>query len=330
MGLVERFLGGYSENFAAALSLWPLASLALTLPILALLYHRDGRLRAWSAVGAYLAVLYALSLVCFTLYPLPSGPSGPGITYGVPPQLNPLGFVADLARDGLAAVPQIVANVAFFVPFGVLASRGLGWSAPCCAAVALLTSFALETAQLTGLFGIYPFAYRTFDVDDLAWNVGGAMAGWWLAERAGRVLPPVGPERDGAPTMSPGLVRRWVAWCLDMALVGGSWVLVSSLVRVALAPLGLGDGSEALLGPLESAVLGLAFLVVEGVVPWMRAGRTPGGGFVRMTCETRERTGARRTLFYLLRLVFLALAPVLWPVCALAWLLLRRMPYDLV
>lgn len=89
MGMIERFINGYSENFMLAVGLWPLAATALTLPILAYLYHRDGRLKFVSVVSTYLAVLYLLGLGCFTLYPLPSGDSGLGITYGVPWQLNP-------------------------------------------------------------------------------------------------------------------------------------------------------------------------------------------------------------------------------------------------
>ena len=100
MSLIRRFLAGYTDNFLLALMLWPLASLLLTLPILAWLYHRDGRLRFGSAVSTYLAVLYVLELGCFTLHPLPSGDSGLGITCGVPWQLNPFAFVGDFAREG--------------------------------------------------------------------------------------------------------------------------------------------------------------------------------------------------------------------------------------
>ena len=57
MNLIRRFLSGYTENFLLALTLWPLASLLLTLPILAWVYHRDGRLRAGTVVSTYLAVL---------------------------------------------------------------------------------------------------------------------------------------------------------------------------------------------------------------------------------------------------------------------------------
>ena len=70
MGMIERFISGYSENFMLAVGLWPLAATALTLPILAYLYHRDGRLKFVSVVSTYLAVLYLLGLGCFTLYPL--------------------------------------------------------------------------------------------------------------------------------------------------------------------------------------------------------------------------------------------------------------------
>ena len=84
MQLVQRFLAGYTDNFRAALALWPLASVALTLPILAYLYHRDGRLKFASVVSTYLAVLYLVGLGRFTLYPLPEGSSGPGISYGIP------------------------------------------------------------------------------------------------------------------------------------------------------------------------------------------------------------------------------------------------------
>jgi glycopeptide antibiotics resistance protein len=41
-------------------------------------------------------------------------------------------------------------------------------------------------AQLTGLFGLYPCAWRTFEVDDLILNIGGLMAGFALMRRYAR------------------------------------------------------------------------------------------------------------------------------------------------
>ena len=46
----------FSKPFTLAIALWPFLSLLLTLPVLALLYHRDNRLRFSSALTAYLIV----------------------------------------------------------------------------------------------------------------------------------------------------------------------------------------------------------------------------------------------------------------------------------
>ena len=113
MGAVQGFLSNYSVNFQLALFAWPFFSVALTLPILAYIYHRDGRLRFPVVCGTYVAVLYLLGIVCFAFYPLPTGDTGPGITYGVPPQWNPLGFIGDIAEDGLTAVFQLLFNIVF-------------------------------------------------------------------------------------------------------------------------------------------------------------------------------------------------------------------------
>ncbi|MFS4437366.1 VanZ family protein [Paracoccaceae bacterium GXU_MW_L88] len=45
-----------------------------------------------------------------------------------------------------------------------------------------LLSGGIELAQLTGLFGFYPCAYRTFDVDDLILNIGGIFLGALLSD----------------------------------------------------------------------------------------------------------------------------------------------------
>ena len=212
------YLVAFSPSFRLAASLWPLAALVLTLPILAFLYHRDGRLGVRTVLGCYLTVLYLLSLVCFTLYPLPSGDRGAGVTFGVAPQLDPMGFVADVRDGGARAVFQILANVAFFLPLGIVVGRGLGWGFAQTLALGLLTSLLIETSQLTGLFGAYPYAYRCFDVDDLLWNTSGAAIGWLIAAALNRLLP---RRRLGEQDIcrAPGLVRRGVALTIDMALV---------------------------------------------------------------------------------------------------------------
>lgn len=333
MSTISRFLENYSDNFIIAVGLWPIASFMLTLPILAYLYRRDGRIKAASFVTVYLTVLYILALGCFTLYPLPQGTEGLGITYGIAPQLDPLGFIGDLRKDGIAAVPQILANVAFFVPLGFIASRLLRLNFFWSVVIGFLASLAIEITQLTGFLGVYPYAYRTFDVDDLLWNTSGAIIGWLIAAVVARVLPPGSLAEDGDVERAPGLVRRGVALWLDMVLMGILASIVGVAVRLCALLLGFDDlasVNDALLPWISAGT----FVVVEGVVPWLRRGQTPGGAFVRMTCETRERATMRRLVFYLARLATLAVT--LWHFPPLALVLLvfyafkKKMPYDCI
>ncbi|WP_273394656.1 VanZ family protein [Thermophilibacter mediterraneus] len=331
MNLIRRFLSGYTDNFLMAVALWPLASVVLTLPILAWLYHRDGRLRFASAVSTYLAVLYVLGLGCFTLWPLPSGDSGLGITYGVPWQLDPLAFVGDFAREGVSTLPQIAFNVVLFMPLGFIAGRLLRWGPWRSVAAGLAASLVIEVAQGTGLFGVYPYAYRTADVDDLIYNTLGAALGWACAAALARVLPPGALAEEGEVTHDPGFVRRCVALWLDTLVVGLASLAAGGVAGILLGAAGAPGGMRQ---QVMELALYVAFAWVEVVVPWRRGGSTPGGAFVRMSCETRERTGARRLAFYAARTVVLGGAylffPLAWPLLALFYLVARKMPYDLV
>lgn len=47
----------------------------------------------------------------------------------------------------------------------------------------ILLSGSAELAQLTGFFGLYPCAWRTFEVDDLIFNTAGLIAGFVLIKK---------------------------------------------------------------------------------------------------------------------------------------------------
>lgn len=322
------FVLSFTDKFLAALSLWPLASFFFTLPILAYLYHRDGRLKFWSAAGAYLTVLYFLGLGCFTLYPLPSGTEGLGITYGIAPQLNPIAFVGDIYRDGATAILQILMNVVFFVPLGFIASRAFCMRMQTTMLLGFAVSLVIETAQLTGFFWLYPYAYRTFDICDLMWNTGGAVAGWWAARLLARVLPQAQRDTDSI-TASPGFVRRSVAFMLDGIIVVVATLCAWSLI-ILVAPNGL-DARFVEGSGMVWIMLGV-FVIVQFFIPLANQGKTPGGSFVRMTCETKERGPIRRVVFLVVRLVFIAgacmYAPLAMPALGLFFFIAHRMPYD--
>lgn len=353
-------LHAFSGPFRMAITLWPFLSALLTVPVLALIYHRRGRLTVTSLMWSYLAVLYALGLGCFTLYPMPQGSSGLGITYGVAPQLNPLACIGDIQKDGMRAIFQLVANVALFVPLGYMLGRGLQWKWPKVLLSGFAVSLLIETAQLTGFFGLYPYAYRTFDVDDLLSNTLGALVGLGCARVVGVIRPKSAYE---VPPLNyhPSFVRRCIAAIIDLGLceicslltVGfyaaliyilnhhGVVELVGTQPQLVLARYGL---SENL--PLAKAddvawiTSWISLVIFELLVPATHGGSTLGGSFIRMSCETKKRKGSLRALFYGLRFIvfFCVLTPsvfegvALWIplVCVLAYPFCHGMPYDLL
>lgn len=330
----------FSKPFALAIAIWPFLSLLLTLPVLALLYHRDNRLRFTSALTAYLVVLYLIALACFTMYPMPENPATYCAAHHLRPQLNPFEFIHDIRTDGIAGVMQLAMNVVFFLPLGYFMKRVFRWKFATALPAMFLTSLLIETTQLTGIWGIYPCAYRLFDVDDLITNTLGGILGCAMGSIVTHFLPQQRIDED-AITTEPGFVRRCVALAIDLFLVETASLSVTALIYLVgvLFDVNRANNVNAAVSAVATIVM---FVLFEGIIPWRRAGRTLGGGFTRMTVETRERSGMRRIVFYTLRALVLYCAVYgLWTdrgfyallfgiALIVFWRVKKRMPYDYV
>lgn len=212
------FLGDFTEPFILAVAIWPFASAVLTLPVLAMLYHRENRIRLTSVAVSYGCVLYLLALGCFTLYPMPQDAAAYCATHHLAPQLDPLRFIGDIRTDGVTALLQIGMNIVFFVPLGFILGRFLRAGLARTALMGFALSLLIETAQLTGIFHLYPCSYRLFDVNDLIWNTSGALLGYAVAALANHALPR--RDVDEGIVTEPGFVRRCVAFCIDYVITG--------------------------------------------------------------------------------------------------------------
>ena len=335
------YLGYFSTSFTIAIVMWPILSAVLTLPILAGLYHRHHRMKLLSAGAAYLTVLYVLGLIAFTLYPMPADAAAYCAAHHLTPQLNPLQFIGDIRTDGLTAVLQIAFNIVFFLPLGFIMGRIWRWPLPVTAVLSFATSLFLETMQLTGLMGVFPCAYRLFDVDDLLWNTTGALIGFALAMLSLRLIP--ARVADMTPTTTPGFMRRLITFIIDMTLIGFAVMPTHLFVMIVRSNLPSGsNGSWQSMEPFDwtGSILFLAALILfEGVVPWLRGGCTFGGSFTHMTIETRPREGRLRVAFYVARMT--TLIAVVWGHSGgfnllvfiglgIFWLVKHQMPYDLI
>lgn len=223
---------------AIAIGLGALMAVVLFVPFVAIQYRRTGSLTAAQLVLWGAALVYFFAIWTYTLLPLPD----PTTLRCAGVNLDPLAFVDDVraaaTRSGGSArafatdtaVLQLALNVLLFLPLGffarVLARRGI--------LTALLLGFGIslvvELTQLTGVWGIYPCAYRVFDVDDLLTNTTGAVLGSLIALVVPRRPAATAPDRP-RPVTRRRRILGMVCDVLAYTLVG---VFVSVAVQAAL------------------------------------------------------------------------------------------------
>jgi len=325
------YLTNFSSSFLIALLVWPFLAFALTIPILIIQYRRYNKLRPRRAVAVYLFILYGLGLISFTLYPMPENPAQFCLNYHLSPQLNPLAFITDIQSDGARAILQLAMNFLFFIPLGVflrLLFRVRIWTA---VIVSFLASLLIETAQLTGGFGMYPCGYRLFDVDDLLINTIGGTVGYLLASLLPRRELAVA-ARDEV-VRQPGIVRSVTAFLIDSA----SLVMLNIVLVLAAY---LVFGREFALDARDFLPI-ISLVIIFGIAPYICRGFSLGSVLVRLNLDDKKRIWWRRLLYYATRTllaIFILLPPydyTLLSIAAIVYVMLvwwrhHKLPYQFI
>jgi glycopeptide antibiotics resistance protein len=268
----------YLLPVTTALTIFPLLALLVVLPVAVVSYRRRGRAGGWTTVVFYCFLFYLLAALMQTIIPLPADPSGycAEQSYASTPQLKPFYFLevvdnrarGDWSIGGVAHNPALwstALNVALLVPLAFFLRYLSGMRFLTTVALGFCTSLFLELTQLTGLWFIYPCAYRLFSVDDLILNTTGAAIGWLIAGPVSRLLPDLDPVRDRRRYATRVTAsRRLLALATDMIGFGVLTILVLGLIQ-------LFGGSESGRGPI-AAVLGVVWFFL---VPFL-TGSTVG------------------------------------------------------
>lgn len=160
-----------------------------------IIFTKGSRIRPMYFLGSQALVLYLICLTEVVLFPLPSAEKIASM-HGYEGQFIPFRFLADIAEDRtVESVLQVILNILMTIPFGFFFKFFFNIKRRNIIIMTFLLSLIIESAQLTGLFFIYPGSYRLFDVDDLFMNTLGGFLGTVLANR----------------TMGTGLVVRFSA-----------------------------------------------------------------------------------------------------------------------
>ncbi|GAA2541762.1 hypothetical protein GCM10009860_23320 [Microbacterium mitrae] len=218
-----------------AILLGAVVCIVVFVPFVAVSYRRRGTLTFGRIVLWAAAAVYGLAIWTYTLLPLPESDG-----YACAPiNLDPSTVVDDV-RDALATgnpltsvfLLQLVFNVLLFVPLGfflrVLAGRGIVVAG----LVGLGISLIIEFTQVTGAWGLYPCAYRIFDVVDMMTNTSGALIGSIIALMVPRHLRATDLSAEAA---EPRPVTRWRRLLAMLCDALGFWlVAVGVTVTIAL------------------------------------------------------------------------------------------------
>ncbi len=86
--------------------------------------------------------------------------------------------------------------------------------------IVFCTSLFFELTQLTGIFGIYKYAYRLFDVDDLILNTSGGIIGYYLVPIVSKILPDVSKiDSKYKDKLTISYTRRAIAFFIDSFII---------------------------------------------------------------------------------------------------------------
>ncbi|WP_088840561.1 VanZ family protein [Listeria sp. ILCC797] len=232
-----------------ALILFPFLSILLTIPFAIYSYRKFGSITFMRVFVLFTLIFYLMAAFFMTILPLPDM-ADVANSNAPAPQLIPFHFIADFINQTVLVITdpstylpaltqdvfiQPLFNIFLLLPLGVYLRYYFRLSIGKTTLIAFLLSFFFEITQLTGLFFLYPHAYRLFDVDDLILNTVGGLIGYALAPLFTFFLPSREKmdQTSSARSTRVSFVRRFLATFIDWFLLN---VMTGLLTWLHLLP----------------------------------------------------------------------------------------------
>lgn len=267
----------YINSIEKAVIVFPFVALFFTIPFILHQYHKYGSIHKLRVLIIYSFILYLICIYFLVILPLPKLDSvvwKPNMARWIPFQfildfIKETSFIWNQPSTYLKALLEpcvytVVFNLFMFVPFGMY----LRYYFKCDRKQVLWYSFLLslffEVTQLTGLYFIYPYPYRVFDVDDLLINTLGGLLGYMLMG----ILKQFLPTRDKIDEESRKIgesvsgLRRITLFCLDFILY----------VVISLSTFLFWKANNFL----------ISFIFYYGIFPMILNGKTIGSQFLNI------------------------------------------------
>lgn len=233
----------YLESIKTAFLIFPFLAFLITLPYLLLQYHKYGSVPLIRSSIVYTFILYLLTAYFLVILPLPNKEEVLMMPTKVP-QLIPFTFIGDFIEafkeiSGVLSflkspiVYTTLFNIAITIPFGIYLRYYFKKKWYTTIIYTFLLSLYFEITQLTGLYGLYPKAYRLFDVDDLIINTLGGLIGYLITPIVTIFLP----DRDKIDKLSykrgkvVSIYRRFLAFLIDIFIFATIMFIILALLN---------------------------------------------------------------------------------------------------
>jgi glycopeptide antibiotics resistance protein len=301
-------MSAYIFPIRTALIFFPILSFIFSVPIFIFQYRKYGHFVFFRGIVIYSFIFYLLCAYFLVILPLPSPTE---VATYTSQQLEWRPFIPTIQnflsetvleishpRTYLQTLMQGVVleplfNILLFVPFGVYLRYYFQLNLKQTILVSFCLSLFFELTQLSGLYFIYPRAYRLADVNDLIHNTFGGFMGYGLSPLISHFFPSRVKMDEKALRLGKHVTytRRIIAFILDIILLN---ILQSFLVNISDI-----FGNESLL-----LVLYLVFF------QFLTGGWSVGKKIVKI--KVTMENGERPTLFILIkRYLLLYIVPFL-------------------
>ena len=192
----------YISIIYMACLVFPILAFLITLPYIIFNYNKYGSVSFVRTLLIYLFILYLLSAYFLIIMPLPKMEYVKTLTTEV--QLSPFLILRNIIRTvnfnikdvstyinviRNPFVYQSIYNLLLTVPFGLFLRYYFKFNFKKVLSSTFILSLFFELTQLTGLYFIYPHAYRLFDVDDIIINTLGGILGYLITPIFSKILP---------------------------------------------------------------------------------------------------------------------------------------------
>lgn len=234
----------YIIPIQTAFLVFPFIAFLFTFPYMLYQYRKFGAIPALRTIIVYSFILYLMNAYFLVILPLP--PIDEVAHYTTPTmQLVPFQFIVEWINEthivwndihtyieiiNNPVIYQVLYNILMTLPFGIYLRYYFKRNLLETIAFTFLLSLFFELTQLTGLYGIYPRAYRLFDIDDLIINTLGGLLGYAITPLFSWILPT--KEKLDQISYEKGrhvtFTRRMIAFGIDIIIV----TILTSLITI--------------------------------------------------------------------------------------------------